>query len=75
MATKSLFKKQKLGILPGDLPLSAKAEMLEKGSSVVSFGPHVQVMNQKAAKSFKKIVKSKERARLKERFQKEVKDS
>lgn len=70
------FAKTKMGQLPGDLPKQVKIEMLERSGTItyVRFGPCVQLIDPWAKKGFKRLLRSKERARLKESFQSRIKE-
>lgn len=73
MANKSSHKKQKFGMMPGDISKMAKIELLEKGQTVIRYPASVfQTISEKAGKAFKEILRSRERARLKERDKQEV---
>lgn len=60
-------KRSKFGDLPGDISKKSKIELLEKGKTKGLFGDVVDKKH-----SFKKILRSRERARLKERTQQTI---
>ena len=67
--------KLKMHQFPGDIPKSDKINLLEDNPMHVSLNRLMSVAQHKAAgKSFKKMVRMKERAVLKERTRKDVKD-
>lgn len=66
-------KRSKVGRLPGDISFGHVIRMLERGETVVSYsGGYSYVIGPKACKSLKKELRSKERARLKERARTEM---
>jgi hypothetical protein len=73
MTQKNLHKRIKMGNLPGDIPIQSKVTMLEKPKkSFVSFGSFGYSLAA-AAKGFKKMIRMKEKAVLKERTRDEIK--
>lgn len=60
--------------MPGDVGKGTKIEMREKGVAEVVYSPrHKQQIGATACKSFKKTIRMRERAVLKERAKKEIK--
>lgn len=61
-------KRVKMGMMPGEYGKCTKIAMMESTAAVEFYGPYAVYLDAKVCKAFKKIIRSKERARLKERF-------
>lgn len=65
----------KMRQMPGDIRKKYKIELMEKGETTIDYGGgHLHKLTRKNGKSFKKTVRMKEKAVLKERARKEIKE-